>query len=140
VTSAAAIKLWSDGSEWREAYLDLKDAGSFEFETGFNVCSDPDCKSGPLQTGAIASQTFTFNDWTGKGLPERTCEELGNCPTPAPPDPDDPTLHPASIIAVIAVLLIGLVVLAVILALKAKKGKESSEPEHDSDIELVPIP
>jgi len=125
VTTAAALKLWSDSDEWREAYLGLKDTGRFEFETGFNVCGDPNCAREPLQRGAVTSKTFTFTDWKNKGLPERTCEELGNCSTPSSGNGagENSTLHPISVISVLVVLLIGVIALVVLLFIKAKKGK-----------------
>ena len=132
MTIASALKLWTDESEWRKAYLGLKDLGSFEFETGFNVCSDQSCVGAILQRGSVATKTFTFNDWKGKGLPERTCEELGKCETPAPPIAEEESAQdPAFLYALIMIPLIGLIVLISILVLMARKSKLDDNSSND---------
>ena len=85
-----------------------------------------------LQTGAFANDNFKFDDWTRKGLPERTCEELDQCEMPAPPSKEErSTEHQVFLIAVPMFFLIGIIVLISILLIKARKSKLKDNSNDD---------
>ena len=64
-----------------------------------------------------------------EAMPERTCEELGQCEMPAPPSTEERST--ALLITLTLVPLIGLIVLISVLVFKARKSKQEDNSSND---------